>query len=70
MGDQIPRVLSYSSSDYSQYLSLLIIRQTGPGGDHLGQVVRILVLFSSAKMCLLIAQMCPDSDRRTTHQNL
>ena len=21
-------------------------------------------------MCLVIAQMCPDSDRRTTHQNL
>ena len=45
MGDKIPGVLSYSSSDYSQDLSLLIIRQTGPGGDHLGQVVRNLVLF-------------------------
>ena len=39
MGDKIPRVLSYSSSDYSQDLSLLIIRQTGPGGDDLGQIV-------------------------------
>jgi len=39
MGDQIPRVLSYSSSDDSQDLSLLIIRQTGPGGHDPGQVV-------------------------------
>jgi hypothetical protein len=31
MGDQIPRVLSDSSSDYSLDLSLLIVRQTRPG---------------------------------------
>jgi hypothetical protein len=39
MGDQIPRVLSDSSSDYSLDLSLLIVRQTRPGGDDHGQVV-------------------------------